>query len=138
MDYLDLKISISEFRGAPLVTVEGTMDACRAQSLEDVMESFMLDGTDELILDVTQASFSDVEGASSLIRTLRIVSRDLRVSVVAPSKLAGTLKCAGLEPYLTMCSSLDQVYEGGKKGEEFLTSRWMARAADDSELPLAA
>jgi anti-anti-sigma factor len=138
MNIEGLTISISAFKGTPLVTVIGNVDACRAQSLEDVMESFLIDGAAGVTLDVTQASFTDIEGSSALVRMLRVISRDVQVAVAASSKIATTLRFAGLEPYMTICSGLDQVYQQSGEREEFLTSRWMASTANDEELPLAA
>ena len=138
MENQDFTISISTFKEAPLVTVVGTADACRAETLEDVMEGLFLDGAEDIALDVTEASFADIESTSILIRMLRMVSREVQVVVAAYPKLSATIRHAGLAPYLTICSSLADPYEGDRQNGKFLTSRWIAHHIDDEELPLAA
>lgn len=137
MECAELKVSVNTLNGSPLITVTGKTDVWYAQALEDVISGLPI-STRALTLDISSASFPEVESLSTLIRMLRIVSGELRVAVIAGGSTVSMLRLAGLEPRVVFCMSHEQAADVVRVKPEYLTSRRMAKTSRVRELPLAA
>lgn len=117
------------------MAVRGDVDAWHSQALEDMMEGFILQDAAALTLDVSQASFSDVESISNLVRMLRTAQTEMKVTTVASGKIAEVLGRANLSLVVADRGTDEQ---SANTVREYLTSRRMAPKTVERELPLAA
>jgi len=138
MDHPGLSVSIRSLAGLPLVAVSGTIDAWQIETVDSIVQRFPLDDRPVLVLDLSDATFTDVESLSGLIRLLRTASGEMRIAAVTTAAISAVLRCANLEPGVTLCSTIDSAEEMLRSQPEYLTSRWMAAKAEEEELPLAA
>jgi anti-anti-sigma regulatory factor len=135
MKLKEVSIAVTPLNEQPYIMIQGKVDAWHASTVEDVVESFIIQGTPEITLDISRASFPDVEGLSTLIRTLRVASDEMRMSVVASDSTSAILSRANLSAEVLVAESGEHTTSVQK---EYYSSRWMPRKSERRELPLAA
>lgn len=138
MECPELSISIDELIGVPKVTLRGSMDSWHDQAMSGVLMGFRDQGTSSLVLDLAGLRFVGVSGAASMVNVLRMLGPEISVHVVTSSASAAVLQKAGLGSTVRLYSSTDEIAEYLSPAAEDLTSRWVAAASEDSEIPLAA
>ena len=142
MQQQELAISITTLDESPFIILKGTINLWHARTVEDILDGYVDEDTKALTIDMTQAAVPNAEGISMLIRTLRIACNELKLTVIANETIVPLLKMAGLDSSIRICSEIEKPIESSQKGPEYLTSRWMAREAEersgDEELRMVA
>ena len=134
----ELYISVGELLGVPRVTLSGYMDGWHDQAILGILTGVHDGGANSLVLDVARMNFRGVDGATALIRVLRMLSPELCVHLVASGASKDVLCKADMGSNIRHYSSTDEIAESFGAHEEYLTSRWMASECQDTQLPLAA
>ena len=138
MESSELSISVGELIGVPRVTLRGCMDGWHDQAVLGVLTGFADQDATSLVLDIAGLIFAGPDGVTAMVNTLRSVGPGMCVHVVASAAIAATLRRAAFGPAVRLYSSTDEIAEYLSPAEELLTSRWIARSAEDEEMPLAA
>jgi anti-anti-sigma regulatory factor len=138
MKLKELAITVTPQQGLPHVTIQGKVDSWHARTVEDVFESFVLQDTPQISVDISRASFVDVESLSSLVRALRIASTDMRMALVAADSTVDILKKAGLGPEIAVMTADEAGVDESSAPREYYSSRWTPPKTNQDELPLAA
>jgi anti-anti-sigma regulatory factor len=138
MEIIELSITVGELLGVPRVTLRGYLNGWHDQLIAGVLTGFRDQGTTSLVLDVSSLRFSGADGAAALVRVLRSIGPEMCIHVLTESTAMRILSKADLGPCIRLYSNSDEIAESLSPEEEFLTSRWLASAAGDECLPLAA
>lgn len=134
----ELAITVTPQDGLPHVTIQGKVDSWHAHTVEDVFESFLLQDTEALSVDISRASFTGIESMSCLIRTLRVASKDMQMALVAGDSTAELLRRAGLGPEVIVRTREEVGDDDSALPKEYFSSRFVPRKSRQDELPLAA
>ncbi len=132
----ELSITVTPQQGLPHVIVEGYVDSWHAQTLEDVVESFIEQEAEAISIDISEARFSGIESISSLIRSIRIASCDMRLALVAGDSTAAILQQANLGPEIVVRTP--EEVNSPRRPAEYYSSRFVPKKSTFDELPLAA
>ncbi len=137
MNYPEPTVSITSLNGRPVIKLSGDISTWHLQSVEDIVENYLTEPTASIIMDTTDATFTDFEAISMLIRAVRSVCMELGVTIVAEGRILEVLMIAGLEPQVAICRNIDQAAESVKYTPqmEYLTSRWVAKTAVTKDFP---
>jgi anti-anti-sigma regulatory factor len=136
MNCPELAVTTTTTNGAPHVAIRGAVDSWHVRSVEDVLENYLSDDTKSMTVDISQATFSDAESLSIMIRSLRRSCNQMKVTVIANDRVAQILSFASFGPNVLISTSESE--ESVSTQPEYYTSRWMGRSAGDEEMPLAA
>ena len=134
----ELSITVGELQGVPRVTLGGCLESWHDELLAGVLIGFRDQGTTSLVLDISALRLSGVDSAAALVRVLRSLGPEICVHVLSASPAKKVLEKAELGPCIKLYANTDEIAESLSPEEEFLTSRWLASAAGDERLPLAA
>ena len=135
---MELAINIGTLNGYPLITLEGTVTSWHEQTVEDVIDNYLMEGAGSITLDLTNVGLSDAESLSMFIRMLRLTSKQAHIAVVAGCPIASVLNMAKLGANVDILQTLAEASNVPRPIPEFLTSRRVSKSQEELELPLAA
>ena len=138
MESPELSIAVDKLIGVPKVTLRGSLDGWHDQAMSGVLSGFRDQGNTSLVLDIAGLNFSGTNAATSMVTVLRKLGPEMCVHIVTSGFSARVLQKAELGPAVRLYASTDELAEYISPTSEDLTSRWVASAADDTEMPLAA
>ncbi|MEN6356126.1 MAG: hypothetical protein ABFD83_03470 [Armatimonadota bacterium] len=134
----ELSITVGELLGIVKVSLTGQLSPRHDQALYGVLTGFQEQGSTSLVLDLAGLAPSGIEAATGLINVLRSLGPTTNIHIVASGALGSILRKGSFGPSVRVYSSVDDLADTFGDDEEYLTSRWMARGTQDTELPLAA
>ncbi|MCE5324613.1 STAS domain-containing protein [bacterium] len=134
----ELSITVGELLGIVKVSLNGQLSPRHDQALQGVLNGLQEQGSTSLVLDLAGLTSSGTDAATGLINVLRSLGSTTNFHVVASGALGSILSKSGFGPSVRVYSSVDDIADMFSDDEEYLTSRWMARGSQDTELPLAA
>lgn len=138
MECAELSIAVDKLIGVPKVTMRGHLDGWHDQAMSGVLSGFRDQGTTSLVLDIAGLAFAGSNAATSMVTALRKLGPEMCVHIVTSGFSAKMLQKAELGPTVRLYASTDELAEYISPSSEDLTSRWVARSSDDTEIPLAA